>query len=108
MPPLHASRKRPRAPDQRPNHRARANGSTSSDIPPPPPPLKSLDDSGALDGQGGSMSMLAVGVRLHIWWPLESAWYQGTVSGVTQGLHAVEYDDGDRWSHNMRVTRWML
>ena len=25
-----------------------------------------------------------------------------------QGLHAVEYDDGDRWSHDMRVTRWML
>ena len=104
MPPVHASRKRPRAPDHRPNHRAHAN----NDIPPPPPPLKSLGDSSVLDGQDGSMSVLAVGVRLHIWWPLESAWYQGTVSGVTQGLHAVEYDDGDRWSHDMRVTRWML
>ena len=61
-----------------------------------------------LDGHNGSTSVLAVGVRLHIWWPHEKAWYPGTISGVTQGLHAVEYDDGDRWSHDMCVTRWVL
>ena len=38
----------------------------------------------------------------------DARWYAGTVSGASDRNHHVLYDDGERWAHDMRETRWVL
>lgn len=35
------------------------------------------------------------GVRIEIYWPLEVSFYRGTINAINNGLHRVQYDDGD-------------
>ena len=57
---------------------------------------------------GARLSELTFGAKVHVWWPRDRVWYPGTISGSHDGLHHVNYDDGERWAHDMQRTHWVL
>ena len=53
--------------------------------------------SGHTGAQLAVLGAECIGARVLVWWPLDSEWYAGTVSGHDAYLmkHTVDYDDGD-------------
>lgn len=53
--------------------------------------------SGHTGAQLAVLGAECIGARVLVWWPLDSEWYTGTVSGHDAYLmkHTVDYDDGD-------------
>lgn len=39
---------------------------------------------------------LGVGKRIEVFWPLDAAWYSGTITALNGTKGVVDYDDGER------------
>ena len=52
--------------------------------------------------------LAAVGRRVRVWWPIEAAWFYGTLQNYTaERGSGIIYDDGDGMSHFLTADGWV-
>ncbi|KAK3252467.1 hypothetical protein CYMTET_38230 [Cymbomonas tetramitiformis] len=51
---------------------------------------------------------LVAGSRVSVYWPVDDAWYSGTVGATTAGLTDISYDNGDQEHLNMNKQKYEI